>query len=101
MPVKKISNHLMIDEVESNSTLSFVTRSKKNHFTCTASKLSELLVDATYTSTGYFNTYVATHPFVAVLVIGEPDKLAEYKDMLKNKITNVLQDYHSKGNVTI
>jgi hypothetical protein len=101
MPIKKISNMLNVTELDRNTVLSLVTHSKKNHFACTPAKLCEELMDATYTQTGYFNAYVSTHPFVAIHIIGDKDILDKHKQMLMDKVTEVLTRYHQRGNVKI
>jgi hypothetical protein len=101
MPIKKISNQLNVLEVDSNHVLSIVTSSKKNHFSCTTSKLSELLIDATYTSVGYFNAHVSTHPFIGIHIVGERGMLDKHKDMLISNVSRVLNNYHERGNVRL
>lgn len=101
MPIKKVSNTLTIKELDSDSVLSIVTSSKKNHFSCTLATLCELLVDATYTTTGYFNAYISTHPFIAIHIVGDKKILSQHKKNLVENITKVLNEYHDKGNVKI
>ena len=101
MPIKKVGNMLDISELDNNTVLSLVTRSKKNHFSCTLAKLCEDLMDATYTQTGYFNAYVSTHPFIAIHIVGDKEVLDRHKQMLTDKVTEVLTRYHQVGNVKI
>lgn len=101
MPIKKHSNQLNVLELDSNTVLSLVTNSKKNHFSCTTPKLSQLLVEATHTSVGYFNAYVSTHPFIGIHIVGKKDMLDANKDMLLDRVSQVLNDYHQRGNVKI
>ena len=101
MPIKKVSNRLNVTEIDSDTVLSIATDSKKNHFSCTLAKLCEMLVDATYTPTGYFNAYVSTHPFIAIHIVGDKKILDLHKKMLIEKVTNVLASYHERGNVKI
>ncbi len=101
MPIKKHSNTLSVSELDSDTVLSIVTKSKKNHFSCTPAKLCEDLVHATYTSTGYFNAYVSTHPFIAIHIVGDKKILKEHKKMLMQNVTQALERYHQSGNVKI
>lgn len=101
MPIKKISNQLNVLELDKNTVLSIVTRSKKNHFSCTTPILCGELMDATYTCHGYFNAYISTHPFIGIHIVGREEVLDEHKDMLMAKVSKVLNDYHVKGNVKI
>ena len=101
MPIKKNSNQLNVLELENSNVLSIVTRSRKNHFSCTTSTLCELLVHATHTSTGYFNAHVSTHPFIGIHIVGERDMLDKHRDMLISNVSRVLTDYHERGNVRI
>lgn len=101
MPIKKISNQLNVLELDNNHVLSVVTSSKKNHFSCTTSRLCEELVDATYTSVGYFNAHVSTHPFIGIHIVGERDMLDKHKDMLIANVSRVLTNYHERGNVKL
>jgi hypothetical protein len=101
MPIKKISNHLDVLELDKNHVISIVTTSKKNHFSCTISKLCEVLVDATYTSVGYFNAHVSTHPFIGIHIVGERGMLDKHKDMLIANVSRVLTNYHERGNVRL
>jgi hypothetical protein len=101
MPIKKHSNTLSVSELDSDTVLSIVTKSKKNHFSCTPAKLCEDLVHATYTSTGYFNAYVSLHPFIAIHIVGDKEILAQHKKSLIEKVTTALSSYHERGNVKI
>jgi hypothetical protein len=101
MPIKKIPNQLNVLELDNNDVLSIVTNSKKNHFSCTTSKLCEELIDATYTSVGYFNAQVSTHPFIGIHIVGEKSMLDKHRDMLISKVSRVLTNYHERGNVRI
>ena len=99
MPIKKLSNTLNVTELSNDTVLSLVTKSKKNHFSCTVSQLCETLMDATYTSTGYFNAYVSTHPFIAIHIVGDKEILAQHKNALIEKVTTALSIHHERGNV--
>lgn len=101
MPIKKLSNILNIREVDSDTVLSVITDGKKNHFSCTLAKLCEMLVDATYTPTGYFNAYISTHPFIAIHIVGDKKMLDLHKNILIENVTKVLNDHHERGNVKI
>lgn len=101
MPIKKIPNVLNVKELDSDTVLSIVTQSKKNHFSCSLSELCEKLVDATYTTSGYFNAYVSTHPFIAIHIVGDKKILKDHKQTLLKNISQVLDGYHQVGNVKI
>ncbi|CAN6134671.1 hypothetical protein MCETRH20_01297 [Methylophilaceae bacterium] len=101
MSIKKIANQLNVELINSLEVLNFITSSKKNHFTVSEAKLCEAITEATYTTTGYFNTYVSTYPYVAVHVVGESNRLSEHKDWLKEQISAVLSSHHTIGNVRI
>jgi hypothetical protein len=101
MPIKKISNQLNVRELDKETVLSIVTSSKKNHFSCTVGQLCEALIDATYTTTGYFNAFVSTHPFIGIHIVGETEPLNKHKKMLIDKVTAVLNRHHERGNVKI
>lgn len=101
MPIKKYSNQLNILELDSSRVLSIVTNSKKNHFSCTTSKLCEELIHAIYTSVGYFNAHASSHPFIGIHIVGEREMLEMHKDMLISKVSRVLTNYHKRGNVKI
>ena len=101
MPIKKISNQLNVLQLDNSHVLSIVTSSKKNHFSCTTARLCEELVDATYTSVGYFNAHVSTHPFIGIHIVGERGMLDKHKDMLIANVSRVLTNYHERGNVRL
>lgn len=101
MPIKKIPNVLATNFVPRNEVLTITTGSKKSHYSCSERSLFEALVDATRTSGGYFNVYMATHPFVVISVLGREDKLCEHKEWLLRQVQTALKIYHQRGNVRI
>ena len=77
--------------------LSFVTSSKKSHFTVSEARLCEHLQWVTYTTGGLFTTYVSLTPTVAVHVHGSADTLGEHVDWLEQQISKALSDLHDDG----
>ncbi len=97
MPIKKNVNILSVDRLNQAEILSFVTHSKKSHFTCSEAQLCEHIVWSTHTTGTYFVTYVSLVPTVAVHVYGCKDTLKEHADWLENRISQALADLHDDG----
>jgi hypothetical protein len=97
MPIKKIPNSLSVTRLDGNQILSFVTSSKKSHFTCSEAKLCEHIEWSTHTTGNYFLTYVSLFPTVAVHVYGRADILAKHADWLEGQISKCLADLHDDG----
>ncbi len=97
MPIKKYTNTLRVRKLAATEMLSFVTSSKKSHFTVSEAKLCEHLQWATNTSGSFFITYVSLVPSVAVHVFGRADILVQHADWLENQISTALTDLHDDG----
>lgn len=97
MPIKKYANTLQVKKLAANEILSFITSSKKSHFKCSDSQLCDSLRQATYTTGGYFVTYVSLVPTVAVHVHGCADILDKHVDWLEQQIFSLLTELHDDG----
>jgi len=97
MPIKKYVNTLRVQKVAADQMLSFVTSSKKSHFTVSEARLCEHLQWVTHTTGGFFTTYVSLTPTVAVHVHGSADTLGKHVDWLEQQISKALSDLHDDG----
>jgi hypothetical protein len=97
MPIKKYTNTLRVRKLAATEMLSFVTSSKKSHFTVSEAKLCEHLQWVTNTSGSFFTTYVSLVPTVAIHVHGGADILDKHADWLEQQISTALTDLHDDG----
>lgn len=97
MPTKKYVNTLRVRKLAADQMLSFVTSSKKSHFTVSEAKLCEHLQWVTNTSGSFFTTYVSLVPTVAIHVHGGADILDKHADWLEQQISTALIDLHDDG----
>ena len=97
MPIKKHVNTLTVFEPPSNEMLSFITRSKRSHFTCSEAKLCEALEQSIYTIHRYFVAYVSFHPTVSVHVYGAQDQIKSHQQWLGESIEKTLKSLHDDG----
>ena len=101
MPVKKIANQLSTEARSEDAVISIFTKSKKGHFTCSEAKLFENLEFCIGDTYKVYQVHLTTHPFIAVHVTGEKDKIAQNSSYLREAIVNTLKELHDIGNVQL
>ncbi len=101
MPIKKIPNNLNTDVRRDDAVLSVFTYSKKGHFSCTEAKLFENLEFCLRDTYKFYQVHLTTHPFIAVHVTGNKDKISVNGSAIRESIIKTLNDYLDIGNVKI
>jgi hypothetical protein len=101
MPIKKIPNQLNCEARAGQAVLSVFTNSKKGHFSCNETKLYEALVSCIHDNYGFFQVHLTTHPFIAVHITGNQDKMDTHGNKMRSQIINALKENHDIGNVRI
>lgn len=101
MPIKKTPNNLNTDARKDDAVLSVFTNSKKVHFSCSEAKLFESLEYCLHDTYKYYQVHLSTHPFIAVHITGDKDKISLNGNDLRQAIINTLSDYHEIGNVKL
>jgi hypothetical protein len=101
MPIKKTPNQLNFSFYKDAAVISIFTLSKKAHFSCSESKLFEILEDSIHDNYKYFQVHLTTFPFIAVHITGTPDKIEENEVRLRTAIEESLARYHERGNVKL
>ena len=90
MPIKKVSNHLMMVDDKNHFVLNFFTHNKKAHF-CSESKLYDEVKTAIYFVSPFPICYLTTYPFIAVHILhGEEKLLNDNKERFRLAIETTL-----------